>query len=232
MTEPLRTEDRPTVDALTHRTFAAVLFDMDGTLVTSVASVIRCWDRLAEELGVVPLDFTELHGIPARDLVRRLLPDRTPAEQDRALHRVVELELADTDDIEVLPGAAEALATLAGTGRCAIVTSCGRELAAARLRAAGVAVPPVVVTADDVRRGKPDPEPFRAGARLLGFDAGDCLVVEDAVAGLRSARAAGAATLALTTTMAAHRLDADGVVPTLDAVRFRPVADGVRVERA
>lgn len=230
MTEHVRTEERTTPEVvLTDRTFAAVLFDMDGTLISSVASVVRSWSRLAEELAVPPLQFGELHGIPGRDLVQRLLPDRSPEQREQALRRVVEMEMDDTDDIEVLPGTVHALTTLAGTTRCAVVTSCGRDLAAARLRAAGVTVPAVVVTADDVRRGKPDPEPFRTGARLLDVDPRDCLVVEDAPAGLASARAAGCATLALATTMAADRLDGDLVVRDLDAVRFDLMPDGVRV---
>ncbi len=232
MTDALQTQDPTTATALTDRTFAAVLFDMDGTLISSVASVVRSWTRLATELDVPVMSFSELHGIPARDLIVRMLPDRTPAEREQALRRVVALEMADVDDVEILPGAAEALTVLAGTGRCAIVTSCGRDLAATRLHAAGVRVPAVVVTADDVRRGKPDPEPFRTGADRLGVDPRQCLVVEDAAAGIASARAAGAATLALTTTMAADRLDGDLVVPDLGAVRFSLVPDGVRIRAA
>jgi mannitol-1-/sugar-/sorbitol-6-phosphatase len=229
MTDALQTQDPTTVTAVTDRTFAAVLFDMDGTLISSVASVVRSWTRLAQELDIPAISFTELHGVPARDLVTRMLPDRSPAEREHALRRVVELEMEDVDDIEILPGAAEALTALAATGRCAIVTSCGRDLAATRLRTAGVAVPAVVVTADDVRHGKPDPEPFRLGAERLGVDPRQCLVVEDAAAGIASARAAGAATLALTTTMVAERLDGDVVVGDLGAVRFSLVPDGVRV---
>jgi mannitol-1-/sugar-/sorbitol-6-phosphatase len=233
MTDTLRTADRPATGAsLTDRTFAAVLFDMDGTLISSVASVVRSWARLAQELDIAAMDFSRLHGIPARDLVERMLPDRSPAEREHALRRVVAIEMEDTDDIEVLPGAAQALTTLAASGRCAIVTSCGRDLAAVRLRAAGVTVPPVVVTADDVRHGKPDPEPFRLGADRLGVDPRQCLVVEDAAAGIASARAAGTTTLALTTTMTADRLQADHVVGDLAAVRFSLVPDGVRVHTA
>lgn len=221
---------------LAERSFAAVLFDMDGTLISSVASVERSWARLAGELDVPPLVFAELHGIPARDLIVRLLPDHSAADRDRALARVIAIEMDDTADIEVLPGAEAALTALAGSGRSAIVTSCSGELAGARLRAAGLVAPDVVVSADDVHRGKPDPEPFRTGAQRLGVDPRQCLVVEDAAAGIASGRAAGAAILALTTTMGAHPElggpDGDLVVPDLAAVRFVTEQDGVRVESA
>ena len=227
------TVDRLTpAGALTDRTFAAVLFDMDGTLISSIGSVLRSWARLTEEFAIPTERFGDFHGIPARDLLASLLPDRSVAERERALRRLVEIEVDDVDDIEVLAGAAEALAALAPTGRCAIVTSCGRELAAARLRAAGVRVPAVVVTADDVARGKPDPEPFRTGAARLGVDPAQCLVVEDATAGIAAARAAGAATIALTTTLSADVIDGDLVVPDLGAVRFTVTADGVRLQPA
>ena len=220
--------------ALAERSFAAVLFDMDGTLISSVASVERGWARLAGELDVPPLDFAELHGIPARDLIERLLPDHPTADRERALARVIAIEMDDTADIEVLPGAEAALTALAGSGRSAIVTSCSGDLAAARLRAAGLVAPDVVVSADDVRRGKPDPEPFRTGAERLGVDPRHCLVVEDAAAGIASGRAAGAAVLALTTTTAGHPghrpLDGDLVVPDLAAIRFVAQPDGVRLE--
>ncbi len=209
------------------RAHAAVLFDMDGTLVDSTASVVRCWVRLAEELGV-GLDRLRAaagHGRPARDIVADLLPGEDERVRAAALARITELEVADVEGVVALPGAVAAL-TAAGA-RGAIVTSCTRDLAVARWSAAGLPVPAVVVTADDVARGKPDPEPFLSGARLLGVDPARCLVVEDAPAGLVAGRAAGAATLAVTTTHAAEDLDADLVVPDLAAVRWHADADGV-----
>lgn len=212
--------------------FDAVLFDMDGTLISSTRSVERCWLRLGRELGMptdrlAPFAF---HGVPARDIIDALLPDADAARRATALDRVVELEIGDTEGIEVLPGAADALAVLAPAGRCAVVTSCGTRLAAARSGAVALAVPRVVVTADDVERGKPDPEPYLLGAERLGVDVRRCLVVEDAESGVRSGRAAGAATLALRTT------DPEGpggtpdlVVAELSAVRFVVGEDGVRV---
>jgi mannitol-1-/sugar-/sorbitol-6-phosphatase len=231
MTTPT-TARAATAAALTDRTFDAVLFDMDGTLISSVASVLRCWARLAEELAIPTERFGDFHGIPARDIVDSVLPDRSVAAREDALRRVIALEIEDTDDIEALPGAAAALAELAPSGRCAIVTSCTRDLALARLRAAGVTVPDVLVAAEDVTHGKPDPEPFRTGAARLGVDPRRCVVVEDATAGIASARAAGAATVALTTTLAADVITGDLVVPHLGAVHFTATPDGVRLATA
>jgi sugar-phosphatase len=127
----------------------------------------------------------------------------------------------------VLPGAREALEAVAGLG--AIVTSCTVPLARARLDATALARPDLVVTADDVDRGKPHPDPYLLAARRLGVEPGECLVVEDAPSGLEAGRAAGCATLAVTTTTAAADLLADLVVGTLADVSFTLVGDRVRV---
>ncbi|QZN85098.1 HAD family phosphatase [Cellulomonas sp. C5510] len=211
--------------------FDAVLLDMDGTLISSTRSVERCWLRLAQEFGMPTDDLSPFgfHGVPARDIVDLLLPDAPAEVRAAALDRVVELEVADTEGIEELPGAADVLGLLGAAGRTALVTSCGRRLAAARVGAVGLAVPSAVVTADDVARGKPDPEPYLAGAALLGADPRRCLVVEDAASGVRSGRAAGAATLGLRTTEPEGPAGADLVVADLAAVRFTVEEDGVRV---
>lgn len=212
----------PALGALPDREFDAVLLDMDGTLIDSLAAVARSWTTWSREYGVDPHSLEHVHGVTAANLVAALLPE----EQRAAAHdRIEELEVADTDGITVLPGAGEFLSALAdGGARWAIVTSCSRELAEVRLRATGLRRPDVVVTASDVERGKPGPEPYLAGARLLGVDPADCLVVEDAPAGLVSARDAGCgATLAVTGTSACAELAelADLVVSGLDAVAVR-----------
>jgi mannitol-1-/sugar-/sorbitol-6-phosphatase len=196
-------------------TFDAVLFDMDGTLLDSTASVVRSWTRWAGEFGVPMSALTSrsFHGVPARDIVATLLPG---GDLDTAHARIVELEVLDATDCTALPGAVPALA--AAAGRAAVVTSCSAPLAAARLAASGLAVPAVVVTADDVTRGKPHPEPFLAAAHRLGTDPHRCLVVEDAPAGLAAGAAAGCATLAVTTTHVAGDLAADLVVGNLAEV--------------
>lgn len=212
--------------------FDAVLFDMDGTLISSTRSVERCWLRLADEFAMPTEDLApfRFHGVPARAILAELLADRSPEERAAALDRVVELEVADTDGIAVLPGAAAALAALAEGGRAAVVTSCGTRLAAARFGAVDLPSPAVTVTADDVTHGKPDPEPYRTGAARLGVDVRRCLVVEDATSGVASGRAAGAATLGLrTSSPEGPGGGADLVVDDLAHVRLVRTEDGVRV---
>lgn len=208
------------------RLFAAVLLDMDGTLVSSTAAVERSWTRWCAEHDVAVPDFATVHGIPADTIVGHLLAGRPAEEVAAARRRIDEIELAEPGPVAVLPGARDVLGALAAAGRCAIVTSAGRELVAMRLAGAGLPVPPLV-TADDVVRGKPDPEPYLAGAALLGVDPAACLAVEDAPAGLASAQAAGATTLAVRTTTADPR--ADHVVDDLSAVLVVLEGGGVRV---
>lgn len=214
------------------RPFAAVLFDMDGTLISSLAAVERSWARLAEEYAIPAERFFTFHGIPARAIVDRLLWDRPAAERDAAYARIVEIEVSDTAGIAILPGAVAALEVLTPAGRCAIVTSSSRPLAAARLAATGLPAPSVLVTADDVDHGKPHPDPFLVGAAAFGADPRDCLVVEDAASGLAAARAAGCPTLALATTHAPEDLAGDVVISDLASVRFEVADDGVHLSWA
>jgi mannitol-1-/sugar-/sorbitol-6-phosphatase len=205
--------------------FAAVLLDLDGTLVSSVAAVERSWMRWFAEYDLPPVDMLEIHGVPAHVTVDRLLADRTAADRAAARRRIDELELADRE-VDVLPGAREVLEELGPAGRCAIVTSSSAELATVKLAATGLPHPPMVA-ADDVLHGKPHPEPYLAGARLLGVDPTLCLVVEDAPAGLAAGRAAGASTLGLRTTVTDP--DADHVVADLGEVTVTATASGVTV---
>lgn len=221
-----------TLADLSERSFAAVLFDLDGTLVSSTRAVVRSWARLAEEYAIPSERFFHVHGIPARAALARMLADRTPREREEAYDRILEIELADTADTDVLPGAAGALDVLVTDGRCAIVTSGGRRLAQARIVAAGLPIPRVLITVDDVERGKPEPDPYLAGAQALGVAPGDCLAVEDAPPGIASAQAAGCAVLALATTYPAGDLGAHVVVPDLASVRFAVGPDGIRVRHA
>ncbi|MFI2702272.1 HAD-IA family hydrolase [Cellulosimicrobium composti] len=220
--------------AFADRTFDAVLFDMDGTLIDSVPAVERSWRRWAAEHGLPDADeFQVQHGTPARTLIAALLPeDRVEAAYDR-IHA---LELDDNEGVTILPGTRDALAALPPE-RSAIVTSCTRPLAAARMAASGLVAPSVVVTADDVAHGKPDPDPFLLGARRLGVDPRRCLVVEDAPAGVASGRAAGCAVLVVTGTHSADELASaspapDALAAGLAAVRFVVGPDGVRVTDA
>lgn len=169
--------------------FGAVLLDMDGTLIDSIASVERSWARWCDEHGVDPERLRGFHGVTATNVIATLLPEDV---RESAFARIREIEVADVEGITVLPGAVELLRSLdAGGVPTAIVTSSTDDLAEARLVATGLPHPAVVVTASDVERGKPWPDPWLEGARRLGVDPADCLVVEDSVAGLRAARAAG-----------------------------------------
>ena len=210
--------------------YAAVLFDLDGTLVDSIAAVERSWRLWAGEYGVDPLALRGFHGTPATRVIAHLLPGLTAQEQRAAFQRIEDLEVGDTDDIVVLPGAAQALAAIRrGGGHSAIVTSGTRPLAQARIEATGLTAPDLVVTASDITHGKPAPDPYLKAAELLGVAISDCLVVEDAVAGLESGQAAGAAgLLAVTHSTPAAELDqlADLVVPALDAVTFGVDSEG------
>ncbi|MEO9324777.1 HAD-IA family hydrolase [Nocardioides sp. C4-1] len=177
-----------------------LLFDLDGTLVDSTAVVDRCWTALAERLGVEPETVVgRYHGMPANVALPMVDPSLEPAEVDE-LHRwLLSLEVADTDGIVALPGAADLLTSLPDDA-WTIVTSCTHELAELRLAAAGLPVPALMVCSDDVARGKPDPEPYLLGARRTGTPPAECLVVEDAPAGVASARAAGCDVVGVLTT--------------------------------
>ena len=196
--------------------FGGVLLDLDGTLIDSIAAVERSWLQWCSEYGVDPVRLLGFHGIPAARVIETLLPE---GDRVAAFERIRDLEVADVADIVVLPGAAALLAALADGGvPTAIVTSGTRDLAEARIAATGLTHPPVVVTASDVERGKPWPDPWLEGARRLGVDPAECLVVEDAVAGLRAGRAAGCrALVAVLGTTPPEELEpvADLVVPDL-----------------
>ncbi|SDD37402.1 HAD-IA family hydrolase [Streptomyces prasinopilosus] len=192
----------------------ALLFDNDGTLVSSLESVQRCWTRWAVEYGITAEEFgrIELHGRPAAEIAADLLPARIVPE---AVARIEDLEVEDVPNggAVPLPGTLDLLGVLPGD-RWAVVTSATRRLAEARLAAAGI-LPKTLVAADDITRGKPDPEPYLLAARALGVDPAHCVVFEDAPAGLQAGRAAGMTTVALATTHQAHELTADLVVGNL-----------------
>jgi sugar-phosphatase len=210
---------------LADRLFEAVIFDLDGTLIDSTPAVLRSWATWTREHGLTPEDHAGHHGMPSVSVVRALLPaDR----HDAAIARINELEVADVSDIVVLPGAIDALQALR-YAKNAIATSCDLRLAKARIAASKLAPPSVLVTADDVVRGKPAPDPFLEAAHRLQVDPANCLVVEDSPIGLQAARAAGCATLAVITTTPADELLADAVVHTLADVRFELTPQGIRV---
>jgi mannitol-1-/sugar-/sorbitol-6-phosphatase len=212
----------------------ALLFDMDGTLVDSTPAVVRCWLAWMDEYGLEPADFARIftHGRPAVEIIRDVLPAERQADGGlaAALRRIEELEVADTEGTVALPGSAALLESLPAD-RWAVVTSATRVLAEVRLRAAGLRAP-LLVTADDITRGKPDPEPFLLAARLLGADPARCVVVEYSPAGLAAARAAGMRSIAVLTTHRAAELTADAVVDGLPQIAASAVPGGVRVRVA
>lgn len=172
---------------------AAVLCDMDGTLVESHAAVERAWRAWALQYRVdADTVLAIAHGVPADDTVRRVRPDLTDVEMRTAAARQLELQYDDLTDVVPTPGTDRLLATLARLGLpWAVVTSADRPLAAARLRACGIE-PPLLITVEDIPAGKPDPAGYLLAARRLGVAPQRCLVVEDAEAGVRAGRAAGA----------------------------------------
>lgn len=174
-------------------TIEAVLFDMDGTVVDSDAAVERAWTAWALEYGVDPAaTIAGAHGSPADTTVRRMLPALDVDGVRDAAGRQLALQYTDVADVVPTPGAQELLADLDARGvPWTIVTSADVRLATARLDAAGIAVPPLMVTVEDIRAGKPDPEGFLLGARRLGVAPQRCLVVEDSAPGIAAGRAAG-----------------------------------------
>jgi sugar-phosphatase len=214
-------------EPLTDRAFAAVLFDLDSTLVDSSAAVDRSWRRWAAEYDLTVTELGEYTGLPSRATVARLL---APADVDVGAALIEQFEVTDTDGVVALPGAADAMVAVPAD-RQAVVTSCTAALASARLTAAGLVPPRVVVTVDRLRRGKPAPDGYLLAAAELGRAATDCLVVEDSASGITAARAAGCAVLAVATTTTAERLAADLVVGTLADVRFSADREGVRLSR-
>src|SRR2546421_1823163 len=184
-----------------------VLFDLDGVLVDSTPAVARLWAWWAREHGFEPDEVVKkAHGRPSFTTIRELLPNADHAAENREVER---REIADVEGVVPLPGAMELLQALP-LDRWAIVTSCTRALAAVRIGAAGLPKPKQMVTSTDVQHGKPDPEPYQKGAQILGVPAADCLVVEDAPAGIRAGKAAGARVLALRTTASDAELQQAG----------------------
>ena len=194
---------------------AAILFDCDGVLVDSAASVERAWRGWATERGLDGDDVMAIaHGRRTEDTLREL---GFTADLAAEVDRVEGAEIADTSDVTAFPGAAAALATLPPEA-WAVVTSGTRGLATARLAAAGLPLPAVLVTADDVAAGKPDPEGYLEAARRLGVPPADCLVLEDAPAGVQAALAAGMRVVALPTTHTADELAAATLVARWDEI--------------
>jgi len=196
---------------------SAILFDLDGVLVDSTASVARQWRKWAELKKIDPEPVMKIaHGVRALEIIRQVAPHLDAEEEVR---RIESLEVDDQDGVSVMPGAAELLASVPDDRR-AVVTSGRRHLATGRLQWAKLPVPKIMVPADDVSKGKPDPEPYLKAAELLGMKPWECLVIEDAPAGIRAARAAGMKVIGITSTYPASALqEADAVVKALAEIQ-------------
>lgn len=182
---------------------AALLFDMDGVLLDSTPAVARVWTHWALRHGFDPAEVVHrAHGRPSITTVREYLPNGDHLAENEEIARD---EITDLDGIVPLPGALELLSALP-RGRWTIVTSCTRRLAEARVKTSGLPLPEAFVTSNDITNGKPAPDPYLKGAEILGFAARDCVVVEDAPAGVRSGKIAGARVIALRTTLAEREL--------------------------
>ena len=189
-----------------------MLFDLDGVLVDSTPAVARVWAWWAREHGFDPDEVVrQAHGRPSIATIRELVPNADHEAENREVER---REIEDVEGVIPLPGAIALLQALPAE-QWAIVTSCTHRLADVRIGAAGLPRPKRMVTSNDVRNGKPDPEPYLKGARILGLRGTECVVIEDAPAGIRAGKAAGAGVVALRTTAGdaeLHDAGADWIV--------------------
>jgi mannitol-1-/sugar-/sorbitol-6-phosphatase len=205
----------------------AILFDLDGVLVDSTPCVTRVWSAWAQQHELDAEYVVHVaHGQRTIETVRRVAPH---LDAQKETDRIEQMEITDTDGLCVLPGAKELLATLPPE-RYNIVTSGTRRLATKRLQVVGLSVPVAMITADDVTRGKPDPEPYLAGARALRIEPGQCVVFEDAPSGITAAKSAGMVAISVATTYPAEELTgAEAIVPTLQTVVVKITPEGLIV---
>ena len=205
------------------------LFDLDGTLVDSLPAVERAWCNWADRFG---LDHAEvlgfIHGKQAITSLRHFMVGKSEAEIAAEFTRLEQIEATETAGITALPGAVDLLNHLNKAGiPWAIVTSGSIPVAHARHRAAGLPQPAVFVTAEQVKRGKPQPDAYLLGAELLGIAARDCLVVEDAQAGVQSGLAAGCHVAAVNVPPETPELrEVDFVLSTLATLCVEKLPDG------
>ena len=191
----------------------ALLFDLDGVLIDSSTCILRHWRAWAERHN---LDFdkivAESHGMRTVETMHRIAPHLDVEAEAR---QFMEEEAADSEDIVALPGAAKLLGALP-VDAWGVVTSANRPLVQARMQYAGLPLPDLIVTADDVQRGKPDPEPYLQGAEKLNLSVERCIVIEDSPAGIRAAKAAKMRVIAVITTHGKEELtQADFIIDSL-----------------
>ncbi len=200
---------------------SAILFDLDGVLVDSRPAVERQWTVWAREHNLDPAKVIPVaHGRPSIETIRQLAPHLDSEAENQIMEQ---REIADIEGIHAIAGAADLLARIP-RDRWAVVTSATRDLARVRLRAAGLPVPAAMVTAGDIARGKPDPEPYLKGAAALRMQPRECIVIEDAPSGIRSGKAAGMRVFAVPTTYVIEDLrEADVILKRLSDLRVAVV---------
>ncbi len=206
------------------------LFDLDGTLVDSLPVVERSWCHWADRHGIDHQDVLNfIHGKQAITSLRYFLAGRPEEEIQAEFKYLEQIEATDTEGITALPGARELLEHLSEAQiPWAIVTSGSVPVAHARHKAAGLPTPDVFITAERVKRGKPEPDAFLLGAELLGLAPAECVVVEDAAAGVLAGLNAGSHVIAVNVPAGSPRLEeADFVLNTLTAIDVSKASDGV-----
>lgn len=204
--------------------FSAILFDLDGVLLDSTRAVTEQYTTWARENGLDPAEVMKAaHGVRTVEVIRRVAPH---LDADAETKKIEDREAAASNVI-AMPGAVDLLNSIPRGGWC-VVTSGTRFLALTRMRKFAIPIPDVLVTADKVKRGKPDPEPYRKAAELLKVDPSTCVVVEDAPAGIRSAHAAGMKVISLPSTYPPSELDeADAIVSGLAGIKVTVNRAGV-----
>lgn len=205
------------------------LFDLDGTLVDSLPAVERAWINWAERFDISPQEVLGfIHGKQAITSLRHFMAGASEEEIQQEFSRLEKIEAADTDGVIALPGAVELLTHLNEAGiPWAIVTSGSVPVAAARRLAGGLPEPEVFVTAERVARGKPEPDAYLLGAQLLGLEPEECVVVEDAPAGVLSGLAAGCHVIAVNAPQDTPRLEhVDYVLRSLSELLVQKLPDG------
>jgi sugar-phosphatase len=211
---------------------SALLFDMDGVLIDSTPAVARVWHKWAIEHGFNPAEVvSRAHGRPSLTTVREYLPGADYEAENREVER---REIEDLEGVIPLPGAVDLLSSLP-EDRWTIVTSCTRRLAEVRLRAAGLPIPQRMITSNDVANGKPHPEPYSKAGTLLSFSSSDCIVVEDAPAGIKAGKAAGARVIAFTTTVQpseVRQAGADWILNNCADIRVMDATEGLSLALA